>query len=240
MTKEDTKDVELTWGNADSIVAITQAIADRSGFGEILAHGSMKAADKLGKGKEYLQTVRGIELPMHDPRFSPYLARTYQCDPTPGRHVKGGLGIADLGSPDHIKFQYKGRGQADADASCSWEVMSSAGACAFGNFCMPPHALKGLIESVTGRAVDMMRTGKRILNMRHLFNLREGQKPSHDLLPGRCVGRPPLTEGPLSGNTVDHAQIAENFFEAIGWDKETMMPDADSLEDTGVPLDRVK
>jgi len=30
---------------------------------------------------------------------------------------------------------------------------------------------------------------------------------------------------------VDHKQLAENFFEAIGWDTETMMPDKDSLED---------
>ena len=236
-TKEDTKGIELTWGNADSIVAITQAIADRSGFGEILANGSAKAAEKLGRGKEYLQTVRGIELPMHDPRFSPYLARTYQCDPTPGRHVKGGLGIADLGAPDELRFRFEGRGRTDADATCGWEVMSSAGTCAFSGFCMPPDALKGLIEAVTGREIDMVRTGKRILNMRHLFNLREGLKPTHDLLPARCVGKPPLTDGPLSGNMVDHERIAENFFEAIGWDKETMMPDRDSLQDLDLSLE---
>ncbi len=239
-TKEDTKGIELTWGNADSIVAMTQAIADQSGFGKILALGSMKAADKVGKGKEYLQTVRGIELPMHDPRNSPYLARTYQCDPTPGRHIKGGLGIADLSAPEHRRFQSKGRGQADVEATCRMEVLSSAGACAFTGFATPPNALKGLIDAVTGLDIDVMRTGKRILNMRHLFNLREGQKPTQNLLPARWLGQPPLEEGPLKGNAVDYAQIAENFFEAIGWDKETMMPDKDSLEDTGVPLDIMK
>jgi aldehyde:ferredoxin oxidoreductase len=236
-TKEDTGGIELTWGNADSIVAMTQAIAEQSGFGKILALGSMHAADKLGKGNEYLQTVRGIELPMHDPRNSPYLARTYQCDPTPGRHIKGGLGIADLGAPEHMRFQYKGRGQADAEAACRAEVLSSAGACAFTGFATPPHALKGLIDAVTGLDIDVLRTGKRIFNMRHLFNLREGQKPTHDLLPGRCVGEPPLVEGPLKGHAVDYRQIAENFFEAIGWDIETMTPDKDSLEDTGLPVD---
>jgi aldehyde:ferredoxin oxidoreductase len=236
-TKEDTQGIELTWGNADSIVTMTQAMADQSGFGKILALGSMKAADKLGKGKEYLQTVRGIELPMHDPRNSPYLARTYQCDPTPGRHIKGGLGIADLGAPEHIRFQFKGRGQADVNATCGNEVLSSAGACAFIGFATPPHALKGLIEAVTGQEIDMIRTGKRIFNMRHLFNLREGQKPTDVLFPARWLGQPPLESGPLKGNAVDYRQIAENFFEAIGWDKETMMPDQNSLEDMGMPLD---
>jgi aldehyde:ferredoxin oxidoreductase len=237
LTKEDTNGIELAWGNADSIVAMTQAIADQSGFGKVLGLGSRKAAEKIGRGHEFLQTVRGIELPMHDPRFSPYLARTYQCDPTPGRHIKGGLGIADLGSPDHIRFQFNGRGQADLEATCRAEVLGSAGACAFCNFSAPPHALKAHIEAVTGREIDMNRTGKRIFNMRHLFNLREGQKPTHDLLPARCIGNPPLADGPLKGNTVDARQIAENFFEAIGWDKETMIPDKDSLEDLGVSLD---
>ncbi len=237
LTREDTQGLELTWGNADSIVAMTQAIADLSGLGEILAHGSRKAADTLKKGEEYLQTVRGIELPMHDPRFSPYLARTYQCDPTPGRHVKGGLGIADLGVPEEIRFRPEGRGKEDAEATYAWEVMSSAGACAFSTFSAPPHALKGLLEAVTGREIDIARTGKRILNMRHLFNLREGQKPTHNLLPARWLGQPPLEEGPLKGNTVDYGQMAKNFFEAVGWDAQTMMPDKDSLDDMDLPLD---
>jgi aldehyde:ferredoxin oxidoreductase len=236
-TKEDTGGVELTWGNADSIVAMTQAIAEQSGFGKILCLGSMKAAEALGKGKEYLQIAGGIELPMHDPRFSPYLARTYQCDPTPGRHIKGGVGIADFALPEHMRFQYQGRGQEDADATCMNEVLNSAGACKFSGFCAPPHALKILLDAVTGLDIEMIRTGKRILNMRHLFNLREGIKPTHNLLPARWLGQPPLEDGPLKGRTVDYRQIAENFFEAIGWDKETMMPDKDSLEDVGLQLD---
>ena len=97
--------------------------------------------------------------------------------------------------------------------------------------------MKSLIEAVTGSEIDMALTGKRILNMRHLFNLREGLKPTHDLLPARCVGKPPLTKGPLSGNAVDHVKIAENFFEAIGWDRETMMPGEESLKDMGILLD---
>jgi aldehyde:ferredoxin oxidoreductase len=76
-TKKETEGIELTWGNAEAIVALTQAIADQTGFGKVLALGSAGAANKLGKGAQYLQTVRGIELPMHDPRYSPGFARTY-------------------------------------------------------------------------------------------------------------------------------------------------------------------
>lgn len=63
----------------------------------VLLQLSLFAAKKWGKGAEYLVTASGMELPAHDPRYAPGYApgyaRTYQYDPTPGRHVKGGLGV---------------------------------------------------------------------------------------------------------------------------------------------------
>lgn len=237
-TKKDTEGIELTWGNADAMVAITQAIANQTGLGKILALGSAGAAKKLGKGSEYLQTVRGIEVPMHDPRFSPGFARTYQYDPTPARHVKGGLGIPDFGVPNEVKYNYEGRGQLDVEVTCGTEIMNTSGSCLFGGFSMPPGTEVKQIEAVTGwdfKKEDVIRTGKRIMNMRHVFNLREGQKPTDDegALPKRCVGEPPLTEGPLKGVTVDYKKLGSNFCKVMDWDEETMIPTRKSLEELG-------
>lgn len=236
LSQKETGGIRLTWGNAEGIVALTQAIAEQTGFGKVLAMGSARAAEKLGKGAEYLQTVRGIELPMHDPRFSPRFARTYQHDPTPARHVKGGLGIPDFRASNEVKYEYEGRGPIDVAFACRTEVMNSAGSCLFGGFSMPPDALPGLLEAVTGwdfKENDMLRTGKRIMNMRHLFNLREGLRRSDSLLPKRCVGEPALAEGPLKGVTINHRALADHFFESISWDKETLVPTRESLEELG-------
>ncbi len=237
-TKKETEGIELTWGNPEAMVAITQAIADQTGFGKILALGSAGAARKLGKGAKYLQTVRGIEVPMHDPRFSPRFARTYQYDPTPARHVKGGLGIPDFRSPDEIKYNYEGRGEMDVGATCGTEIFNTAGLCIFGGFCMPPDAAVRYIEAVTGwdfKESDVIQTGKRIMNMRYAFNLREGQKPNDDdnQLPKRSVGEPPQKEGPLKGVTLDLKKMAYAFFESMGWDGETAIPTRESLEKLG-------
>lgn len=235
-SRQETDGIDLKWGNGEAIVAATQAIADQKGFGKILAMGSAMAAEKLGKGAQYLQTVRGIELPMHDPRFSPRFARTYQYDPTPARHVKGGLGIPDFGSPNDVKYNYEGRGDVDVAVTCHTEIVNIAGSCIFGGFSMPQNAVAGLIEAVTGwefKAEEVVKTGKRVMNMRHAFNLREGQKPGDVVLPGRCVGEPPLEAGPLKGVTVDHKKLAESFFDAIGWDKKTLAPTRKSLEELG-------
>jgi aldehyde:ferredoxin oxidoreductase len=235
LTKADTDGIELTWGNAGAIVAITEAIAEQRGFGKLLAQGSARAAEKLGKGAQYLQTVRGIEVPMHDPRFSPMFARTYQYDPTPARHVKGGLGIADFQSPNEVKYNYEGRGQVDMEATCQTEIFNASGLCIFGGFSMPPDAAMRFIEAATGwdfKKEDVLQTGKRIMNMRYAFNLREGQKPTDDAnqLPKRCVGEPPQTEGPVKGITVDYKKLGHNFCESMGWDEETKIPTRESLE----------
>jgi aldehyde:ferredoxin oxidoreductase len=244
-TKKDTEGINLTWGNTEAIVALTEAIAEQRGFGKILALGSMKAAKKLGKGMEYLQTVRGIELPLHDPRFAPGHARIYQCDPTPARHVKGGLGLRDLRAPNEVKYNYEGRGQMDVEAACRIEIFNTSGFCLFGSFCMPSDAAVRLIGAVTGwdfKGEDVIQTGKRIMNMRYAFNLREGQKPTDkdNMLPERCVGNPPLTEGPLKDVTLDHNKMAYSFFESMGWNKETLIPTRESLEELGGMEDVVR
>ncbi len=236
ITKAETGDIALTWGNADAIVEMTQAIADQKGFGRILALGSEAAAKKLGNGVEYLQNARGIELPMHDPRFAPGFARTYRYDPTPGRHVKGGSGIIEMNMPPDLRYNVKDKGQMDAGNTFETEVQNSAGLCAFSNFAAPPGAMARYIAAATGwdfNEKDLLDTGKRIFNLRHAFNLKAGQDPTEDILTKRATGEPPLTEGPLKGITIDIKKQISQFCDVIGWDKETLKPTRESLEEIG-------
>ena len=69
ITKEETGGLELDWGNSEAVVALTEQIAKREGFGAVLADGSKRAAERIGKGSEqYAMHVGGRELPLHDPR----------------------------------------------------------------------------------------------------------------------------------------------------------------------------
>ena len=235
-TKEDTEGIELTWGNADAIVEMTQAVADQKGFGKILALGSEAAAAKLGRGGEYLQNARGIELPMHDSRFAPGFARTYRYDPTPGRHVKGGSGIIEMNGPPEMRYDTANKGQMDAHNTFETEVQNSAGLCAFSNFAAPPGSMARYIAAATGwdfTEEDLLEAGKRIFNMRHAFNLKAGQDPTEDILTKRATGEPPLSEGPLKGVTVDVKMLMDQFCDVIGWDKTTLLPTREALEELG-------
>lgn len=151
LTRAELDGIDLTWGNGEAIVALTQKIADQEGCGAILAHGSAYAAEKYGKGKEYLQTASGIELPMHDPRLAPGFARTYQYDPTPGRHVKGSLGLMQAFGAIPDKYNYSNTGPMDVRATAAQEVENCAGLCTFISMCGIMDIKEQFLTAVTGR-----------------------------------------------------------------------------------------
>ena len=233
LNREETGGIELTWGNAEAIVEITQALADGTGLGATLALGSKAAADKLGKGHEYLVTVRGIEVPMHDPKLGPGLARTYQFDATPARHVKGGAGLVQMMDPNPSKYHYEGTGFLDLMVTANIEMINIAGMCLFGMYSGAEGVQLQLMEAVTGssfKSQDQMRAAMRVMNMKQAFNLREGLTPKDFEVPARIVGKPAQEVGPLAGVTVDEDRLADNFFAAMGWDRESGKPSKRMLE----------
>ncbi len=233
---EETGGIDLKWGDADAMVRACQELADQSTeFGKLLALGSEKAAKQIGKGFEYLMNVLGIELPMHDSRCGPGLCRTYQFDPTPSRHVKGGFGIMQLFMNDPKKYSAEGTGKKDLYAVIHTEIMNTLGLCQFHEYFIAkiPDYHKKLFKAITGLDLDRESAGIRIMNMRHIFNIREGFKTSDRVLPGRASGRPPQTVGPHKGVTIDNELMGKNFFEAIQWDWESGKPSRESLERLG-------
>lgn len=237
-TRDELNGIDLKWGDGEAIVAITQKIADGEGVGAILANGSLYAAKHFGKGEEYLQTASGIELPMHDPRFAPGLARTYQYDPTPGRHVKGGVGSIQMGGKEtRPKYIYEGTGDQDVDLTAAREILNVAGFCLFSRFGTPPGGIiDDYIEAITGMEFKGERsqtTGLRIYTMRHAFNLREGIAPKDMFITQRAVGKPPLTEGPLKDVEIDNILLGQNFFKELDWDPESGIPSIDFLKKIG-------
>jgi len=48
LTEEDTGGIKLTFGNAEAMVKMIEMIGERKGIGDLLAEGSMRAAEKIG------------------------------------------------------------------------------------------------------------------------------------------------------------------------------------------------
>jgi aldehyde:ferredoxin oxidoreductase len=237
LTKEDTDGLEMTWGNHGAIVAMTEKLVKREGFGDVIADGVKAAAERIGKGSEqYAIHIQGQEVPAHDPRAGLHWAYTYWLDATPARHTQGAEGPHPPGvMPEYDRGSLKGRGEPHKAGVTFSHYLSSAGMCnmVIGGL---PHA-DAFIESVaavtgwdlTREEVDT--TGERIANIRQAFNLREGQNMLKFEVPDRIMGRPPKTEGPLEGVTLDHDLINREFLIAMDWDLETAKPSKAKLLD---------
>ncbi len=69
ITKADTGGMELKWGDEPSIFELMRKAAYREGFGDLLAEGPVRMAQKIGRGaEEFLTQTRGLETTARDPR----------------------------------------------------------------------------------------------------------------------------------------------------------------------------
>jgi aldehyde:ferredoxin oxidoreductase len=240
ITLADTDGIEMTWGNHRSIVAMTDKLAKREGFGGILADGVKVAAEKVGGGADqYAIHINGQEIPAHDPKLGYHYATTYRMDATPARHTQGAEGMAPPGIlPEFDGTSFAGRGEAHRIGSNFSHVMNAAGLCMFMYFALPAaEAITEFMRAVTGWDVtteELIKTGERIANMRHAFNLREGLNPLEFEVPDRSLGKPPQTAGPLANVTVDEPTMVSEYLRAMDWDQETSRPSRAKLTELGL------
>ena len=240
ITREDTEGIELKWGNHQAIIAMTEKLARREGFGAVLANGVKAAAEKIGKGAEqYAIHIQGQELPMHDPKLGFRFATTYRLDPTPGRHTQGGEGWNPPGLLDDFDPKsFSGRGKAHKVGSDFGHVMNCAGMCLFMYMSLPTaDVVTDFINAATGWDVtidELLKTGERIANLRQAFNIREGLNPLQFKVPDRVLGRPAQKEGPLAGVTVDEDTLVKEYLAAMDWDLKTAKPSKKKLQELGL------
>ena len=242
ITKSDTNGIEMTWGNHRSIVAMTEMLAQRQGFGDVLADGVRLAAQRIGKGaSEFAMHIQGQEIPAHDPKAGRQWGTTYRMDATPARHTQGGeggMGPANPPQPSFDRNSWSGRGQARRIGSSWHHAVSATGMCMFGLGALPGiESLMEMIHAVSGWDItvdEMVEIGERIANVRQAFNVREGLNPLKYNMPGRIVGIPPKAAGPTKGITVDEQTLDREFLTAMDWDQETTKPSKRKLLQLGL------
>jgi aldehyde:ferredoxin oxidoreductase len=245
ITKEDTDGIELTWGNGDALVAMAEKIGRREGFGAVLADGTKRASERIGKGSEaWAIHIGGQDIPAHDPRTSYGYGWGYQVDATPARHTasqsKDGWDKEAATAPKGLKLKKTDPTDIPANASeyvkCSGldRLWTSAGLCIFG-FYPETMPLAEAISAVTGwdfALEEGIETGKRIQTLRQAFNIREGVNTGDWKVPERLIG--PQDHGPNKGKVVDVRAMKDKGYEAFGWDPKTGKPLDSTLEKMGL------
>jgi aldehyde:ferredoxin oxidoreductase len=233
MTKADTGDLEIRYGDGRAFMQLLGMMARRDGFGDALAEGSAALADRFGV-PELAVTVNKLEVPMHDPRAFSGMAVTYALSPRGACHMEGDMYGMDTGQGAPVELgvlpgdrfddsQEKGRISARCQA---WRnLYNSLTLCQFHN---PGVGL--LLEAVnhaTGwgwEAEDLMLAGKRIVNIKRLLNAKLGLKRENDRLPELLMK--PLPEGGTEGFVPNLERMLTGAYEEYGWDTESGLPGA--------------
>lgn len=232
ISKKETGGLELKWGNSSAIVELVKKVINREGFGNLLADGSKRAAEKIGKGSEkYAMHSMGEDLPMHSPKYYKSIGMTYAFDPTPGKHTTGTLDMMAGGpmiKPSGLfegfelpkKFKRAGDDRLEGFklSSALWQSTSSLGLCQFAYF-FQKYPLAELMKAVTGWDVtmdDVLKVGMRIQTLRQAFTLREGVKIINNKMPERTVD-------------MDYLADYKGYCEKMGWNPENSYPLKETL-----------
>jgi len=257
ITTEDTDGIELRFGNGEAVVAMVEKIANREGFGDLLAEGSKRAAEKIGLGAlAYAQQVKGQELPMHEPRGKYNVGMGYAMAEIGADHL---IVTHDsmLVNPDGLPFKNAaplGITQAEPARSFNAEKVrqywilenwnsfeNTVGYCFFGpapRGLIHPDDVLASVNLATGWDLsmeDLLEIGERAVNLHRLFNVREGFSSDDDDLPARLFEG--LENGLLKGEAIDREQFLmarSNLYALKGWDPETGIPTRARLESLGL------
>ncbi len=245
LTRDDTGGLDLRFGNADAMVRLVQMIADREGLGDLLAEGSYRAAQEIGRGAEDLAvTCKKQEYPAHVPQSKRSLALIYAVNPFGADHQSHDHDPQYVPTQDketldrlstlglHTPVDRYDLSNAKVRFALTTEYMYSAldclGTCMFawGSTWQlyGPDQLVDVIRAITGWQTSMaeiLLVGERRLNMLRAFNAREGLGRADDVLPKRGLIA-------LKGGTTDGVRVTEEefqraretYYQMAGWDAE--------------------
>ncbi|HMK09623.1 MAG TPA: aldehyde ferredoxin oxidoreductase C-terminal domain-containing protein, partial [Anaerolineales bacterium] len=248
----ETGGIPLRFGDAAAMVRMTEMIARREGFGDILAEGSARAAAHLGRGTEDLVlTVKGQELPAHMPQVKRSLALIYAVNPFGADHQShehdpswkayparmAEIGVTDEPQPN--KVLNEGKVRFALQTQLAYSCLDSVNVCQF--VFGPAWHLYGMtqlsemVEAVTGWPMtveELMRVGERRLNLLRAYNAREGIGRDADVLPKKL--QKALVGGKSDGILVpveEVEQAKDAYYGMAGWDVASGTPTRRKLEE---------
>ena len=230
------EELDLSFGNADTLLTLLDMITKRKGIGNLLAEGSKVLAENFLYSALAPQ-VAGLEAPFHDPRAFSGWAIQYLTSPRGACHNNGdaymvqqGLTFPELEIDDlpDSRFEDSGIAKQMVRLQSYRQLYNAMTICVFYN--PPAPMVADLLGMATNRKYisrDLILLGDRIYALKRLVNLRLGWKPELQVLPSVMRQR---LDGPTEGNTPDYKIQLKEWYEYRNYDIETGYPKRELLE----------
>ncbi len=234
ISQRDLDGVDLSFGNARAMVQMIDRIARREGtLARLLGEGVQHAAESIGgSAAEFAVTIKGLEFPMHDPRFSWGQALSFATSNRGACHLAGLChmfetvsAIPELGYDEPFPSHQR-------DGKAAWVIavqhlMTIADALCLCKFAFIMNAVSlGQIHrwfvQVRGEDCSLeefMGFGERIFNLKRMINGIRGISRKDDVLPPRMrtlkrKGKDYIHDVPPIN------QMLSDYYELRGWSED--------------------
>ncbi len=241
---EDDVGMPLHFGDADAVIRLVEQTAYREGFGDVLAEGSYRMAERYGH-PEFSITAKKQEFPGYDPRGSKGMGLLYATSNVGASHMAGDLAYMEVfGVPKKIDpLTIERKPQYVKHFEDLFTIIDAAGLCVFLSIrylCddtdeVMPDRLTRLLNLATdaGYTVEsLMEAGDRIYTLERLFLSKAGFTRADDTLPKRMLEEP-MPDGPAKGHVVELDDMLPEFYELRGWDEDGV-PTEEKLAELGL------
>ena len=236
LTSEDLGGKGLEFGNVEGIIEWTEKAAYREGFGDVLALGSYRMAEKYGC-PELSMSVKKQEMPAYDGRAIQGMAISYATSNRGGCHVRGYMTSPEiLGLPVKTDpLVTEGKPELLKTFQDLTGLVDSSDICLFTTFALGLGEISAMLRGATGIEItddEMLQVGERIWNLERMFNLEAGFTRADDTLPPRLL-KEPVMSGEAKGKVAELGQMLDRYYENRGWD-ENGMPTEEKLKELSI------
>jgi aldehyde:ferredoxin oxidoreductase len=234
LSESELDGVDLAFGKPEGMVEMVKRIAYREGeLAKVLGEGSREASRTIGRGsEEYALHVKGLEFPMHDPRFSWGHAISYATS------NRGACHLSSLSHPFELSVvlpelgyeePYPGR---DREGKAQWtihlqhlmNILDSLCICKFTmlNNALTVSHLREWYHQITGRDLSVeafMGLGETAFTLKRMINNQRGISRKDDILPPRMRTLKKKGEG-FDFDVPPLLPMLSEYYELRGWTEE--------------------
>ncbi len=240
LTPKDLDGLEMTWGNAEATLELVKNIAYRRGYGDTLAEGVKRAAEKLGgEAADWaIFTGKGNTPRGHDHRGR-WVEMVDTCVSETGT-LQTQMQIKDkelwkmpqpmdIFDPDHVAA-------AEANSTGSMTISDCLVQCWFTGY-NDTETQTEAINAATGWNMsldEVIKVGRRIINMMRLYNLKVGLTPDMEKPSLRYSSQP--VDGPNKDKPIrpHWEKTVDKYYQLMGWDRKTGKPLPETMKELGI------
>ena len=231
LTEKETGGFRIEWGKPEVLLRLIELIAQRVGIGNVLAEGSKRASDIIGKdSNRFTVHVKGLDLPGHDPRCYSGMGLGYATSNRGACHCDSFSYVYEGRTSDHSlgieqpvdKLSSSNKAYLVMTLQHLMALCDSLKICKFAVFGIEAADVYRWLNWVTGWGItfdEFLKIGERIFNLKRLYNTRCGVRRYDDTLPERI-----MTQKRDDLNAPEKLPelntMLDEYYELRGWDKD--------------------